>query len=256
MPDFSRRAVLVSGAASGLGRGTALAFAAAGAAVGCLDIDDHGLRDAVDEIRAAGGRAVAAAADVTDSAAVSRAVRAISAGIGPVDVLINVAGGATIGSVHELADAEWSACLARNLTGTFYLCREVVLSMVERGHGVIVNTSSSLARIAAPRFAAYSAAKAGVRALTMQMARDYGPAVRVNCVSPAATDTPSVNAAIAGSADPEATRAEIVNGNTIARRLATVDEIVSGILFAASDEASFMTGHDLVLCGGQTIVAY
>jgi 3-oxoacyl-[acyl-carrier protein] reductase len=183
-------------------------------------------------------------------------VAAITAEFGTVDLLVNVAGGALVKPAHLTTDDEWRACLERNLTGTFFFCREVLPLMKHQGHGVIVNVASSLAHIAAPNFAAYSAAKAGIVGLTRQLARDYGPAVRINSVSPGAIDTPSVRRAIEASPDPAETEREIANGNSIVRRLATVDEIVELILFLASDSASFVVGHDLVACGGQSVVAY
>jgi NAD(P)-dependent dehydrogenase (short-subunit alcohol dehydrogenase family) len=253
---FHRRVAVVTGAASGLGRGTALAFAREGAIVGCVDVNETGLADTVRTIGDTGGTAIAAAADVSQSSEVARAVAAIVAEFKTIDLLINVAGGALVKPAHLTTDEEWRACLDRNLTGTFFFCREVLPAMMKQGRGVIVNVASSLARIAAPDFAAYSAAKAGIVGLTRQLARDYGPTVRLNTVSPGAIDTPSVRQAIAASPDPAGTEREIANGNSILRRLATVDEIADLILFVASDAASFVIGHDLVACGGQSVVAY
>ena len=253
---FRNQVVIVTGAASGLGRAAALAFARNGASVGCVDINRSGAEQTRMDIVSAGGRASVAPADVSDSAQVRQATRLVYAQLGSIDILVNVAGGALVKAAHETCDEEWRQCLDRNLSGTFYFCREVLPSMVEQGHGVIVNVASSLARIAAPDFAAYSAAKAGIVGLTRQLARDYGPVVRINSVSPGAIDTPSVRAAIDSSPDPAATEAEIAAGNSIARRLATADEIAETILFLASDSAAFVMGHDLVACGGQSVVAY
>jgi 3-oxoacyl-[acyl-carrier protein] reductase len=253
---FQNRVAVVTGAASGLGRGTALALAREGAHVGCVDVNKSGLVDTVHSIRDGGATAMVATADVSESRQVAQAVATVVAELGTIDLLVNVAGGALVKAAHETTDAEWRQCLDRNLTGTFFFCREVLPMMVAQGRGVIVNVASSLARIAAPDFAAYSAAKAGIVGLTRQLARDYGPTVRINSVSPGAIDTPSVRRAIDASPDPAATTAQVANGNSIARRLATVDEIVEVILFVASDSASFVMGHDLVACGGQSVVAY
>jgi NAD(P)-dependent dehydrogenase (short-subunit alcohol dehydrogenase family) len=253
---FHNRVAMVTGAASGLGRGTALALAREGAKVGCVDVNASGLTDAVQEIRRKGGTAMAAVADVSRSAEVGKAVTAVTAALGSIDLVINVAGGALVKAAHETTDDEWRQCLERNLTGTFFVCREMLPAMTAQRRGTIVNVASSLAHVAAPHFPAYSAAKAGIVALTRQLARDYGPTVRINSVSPGATDTPSVRQAIAASPDPAATEAEIANGNSIARRLATVDEIVEAVIFVASDAASFMMGQDLIVCGGQSVVAY
>jgi NAD(P)-dependent dehydrogenase (short-subunit alcohol dehydrogenase family) len=253
---FRNKVAVVTGAASGLGRGAALAFAREGARVGCVDVNESGLGETVRAITEVGGIALAAPADVSKSFQVARSVATVIAEFGTVDLLVNVAGGALVKPAHLTTDDEWRACLERNLTGTFFFCREVLPLMKHQGHGVIVNVASSLAHIAAPNFAAYSAAKAGIVGLTRQLARDYGPAVRINSVSPGAIDTPSVRRAIEASPDPAETEREIANGNSIVRRLATVDEIVELILFLASDSASFVVGHDLVACGGQSVVAY
>jgi len=253
---FQNRVAVVTGAASGLGRGTAFALAREGANVGCVDINESALVETVQGIQGIGGTATAAPADVSESRQVAQAVATIVAQLGTIDLLVNVAGGALVKAAHETTDAEWHQCLDRNLTGTFFFCREVLPGMIAHGRGVIVNVASSLARIAAPNFAAYSAAKAGIIGLTRQLARDYGPTVRINSVSPAAIDTPSVRAAIDASPDPVAMQEEIARGNSIARRLATVEEIVEVVLFVASDSASFVMGHDLVACGGQSVVAY
>ncbi len=253
---FHDKVAIVTGAASGIGRETAVTLAREGAMVGCVDVSQATLANTVREIGDGGGRALATAADVGDSTQVAKAVAAVLAKFGAIDLLINVAGGALVKAAHETTDAEWRQCIERNLTGTFFFCREVLPIMKSRGHGTIVNMASSLAHIAAPDFAAYSAAKAGVVGLTRQLARDYGPAIRINSISPGAVDTPSVRAAIDGSPDPAATEAEIARGNAIARRLAATEEVVAAILFLASDAASFVMGHDLVACGGQTIVAY
>jgi NAD(P)-dependent dehydrogenase (short-subunit alcohol dehydrogenase family) len=253
---FQNRIAVVTGAASGLGKGTAIALAREGASVGCVDVNKSGLVDTVLSIQNNGAKATSVTADVSESRQVAQAVANVVAEFGTIDLLINVAGGALVKAAHETTDAEWRQCLERNLTGTFFFCREVLPIMVAHGRGVIVNVASSLARIAAPDFAAYSAAKAGIVGLTRQLARDYGPTVRINSVSPAAIETPSVRAAIEASTDPAAIEAQIAHGNSIARRLATVDEIVEVILFVASDSASFVMGHDLVACGGQSVVAY
>lgn len=253
---FRDSVAVVTGAASGIGRETAFALAREGAAIGCVDVNQSALADAVREINDSGGTAIAAPADICDSSQVAKAVAAVLAKFGTIGLLVNVAGGALVKPAHKTTDAEWRDCIERNLTGTFFFCREVLPIMTGRGHGAIVNMASSLAHIAAPDFAAYSAAKAGVVGLTRQLARDYGPAIRINSVSPAAVDTPSVRAAINASPDPAAAEAEIAKGNAIARRLAATREIVAAILFLASDAASFVMGHDLVVCGGQTVVAY
>jgi 3-oxoacyl-[acyl-carrier protein] reductase len=127
--------------------------------------------------------------------------------------------------------------------------------MLERGAGNIVNVSSSFGLLATEEYAAYCATKAAVINLTRQLAIDYGPAIRVNAVCPGATATPRLLGRIASSADPEGRMAAMAGRNRALGRLAEPEEIAWAILFLASDEASFVTGHALVVDGGQTIDA-
>lgn len=249
------RVVVVTGAGAGIGRACALEFARAGAEVACVDVDRSGAEGTAKLVQDQGAEALVIEADAGSSRAVDSAAQQVRDTFDGVDILVNGAGGAAIGAVHETSDELWAEVLARNLTSTFLWSRTVIPDMLERGHGVIVNIASSLA-VGGPRFAAYTAAKAGVRGLTAQMARDYGPTIRVNSVSPAAIDTPGLRSAIDAAPDPEAFEAEIVDANKIMRRLGTPEEVAAVVLFAASDQASFMTGQDLVVCGGQTVGAY
>lgn len=246
---------VITSAGSGIGRGVAQRFAGYGAAVACVDRDGDAAAETSLLIERAGGRSGAWKADASSSIDVNRTADEIRAAFGRIDVLVNTAGGATLGSVLELSDNAWNECLTNNLTATFFWSRAVLQTMESAG-GVIVNLCSSLADVGGPRFAAYTAAKAGVRGLTKQMARDYGPNVRVNSVSPAAIDTPGLRAAFEAAPDPSALEREVTEANKLMGRLGTVDEVVDAIVFAATDESSFMTGHDLVLCGGQAVVAY
>jgi NAD(P)-dependent dehydrogenase (short-subunit alcohol dehydrogenase family) len=109
--------------------------------------------------------------------------------------------------------------------------------------------------VASPGIAAYHAAKGAVRALTLSMARDLGPSIRVNCVSPGVVDTTAVRASIASAEDPQLLERLLVESNRILRRLARPEEIAMTVLFLASEDASFITGHDLVVDGGMTVVA-
>jgi 2-hydroxycyclohexanecarboxyl-CoA dehydrogenase len=252
---FAGRRVAVTGAASGIGRAVACAFGREGATVGCLDLDAAALAETVSQIGAPPGHVVSLTVDVSSSEQVERAMSDLERRLGGIDVLFTCAGGATLGSVHELSDDAWERSLAVNLTGTFYCCRAVVPGMLERGAGSIVLMASSLAD-GAPGFAAYSAAKAGVRALAAQMARDYGPTIRVNSVSPAAVDTPGLRRHFDAAEDPRAMEVAVAAANKVMHRLGTVDEVAAVVTFAASDAASFVTGQDLVVCGGQRVGAY
>jgi NAD(P)-dependent dehydrogenase (short-subunit alcohol dehydrogenase family) len=129
--------------------------------------------------------------------------------------------------------------------------------MLEQGKGTIVNTCSNHATVASPRLAAYHASKGGIRALTRQMARDYSPAIRINCVSPGLVDTPIARRGRGSNPDQEAAAWKMrEESNRFFGRAARPIEIAYGVLFLASDEASFITGHDLVMSGGQGEVAF
>jgi NAD(P)-dependent dehydrogenase (short-subunit alcohol dehydrogenase family) len=141
-----------------------------------------------------------------------------------------------------------------NLTGTYLCSKALAPAMIEKQSGSIVNICSYFARVASPGFAAYHAAKGGVRSLTISMARDLGPAIRVNCVSPGVVDTPPVRSGIAAAADGAQLERELVAQSRILRRLARPEEIGQVVLFLASDHASYVTGHDLVADGGLTVV--
>jgi NAD(P)-dependent dehydrogenase (short-subunit alcohol dehydrogenase family) len=255
MRRFDAHVAVVTGAASGIGAATAARFGAEGARVGCLDIDAEGAARSAAVIEGAGGTALALATDVADPDAVARAGRRIHDELGEPTIIFNNAGFGVLGAVHEVTDADWARCMAVNLDSIRLLARAVVPSMLARGSGAIVNNCSAFASVASPDLAAYHAAKGAVRALTLSMARDLGPSIRVNCVSPGVVDTEAVRASITSAEDPQLFARQLVESNRVLRRLARPEEIASTVLFLASEDASFITGHDLVVDGGMTVVA-
>jgi NAD(P)-dependent dehydrogenase (short-subunit alcohol dehydrogenase family) len=254
MPDraFAGRRFLLSGAASGIGRATALRLAASGATVAGLDRDRAGLADVAAQIESTGGRMVVLEADVTDLAAVEQAVASAIGELGGLEGAANIAGiGDFTGDVTEIDPAVWVQVLAVNLNGTFHVSRATVPHLRERG-GAIVNVSSQYGLVGSLSSPAYCASKAAVIGLTKAMAIDHAAdAIRVNCVCPGPTDTPML-ASTAGT--PELAERERVRtqSRNLTGRLMRPEEIAATIAFLLSDDAGSTTGSVLTVDGGWT----
>lgn len=258
---FTGRVAVVTGAASGIGRATALLFAAEGARVAAVDRNRAGAEETAGAIAAAGGTAAGFACDVADSASVRDAAARVEAALGAVDVLANVAGvGDTAGmeGIEGIDDARWALTLAVNLNGPFYWCRAVLPGMAARGRGAVVNVSSLAGRSkSANGGLAYSSSKAGLLGLTRHLAFDYGPrGVRVNAICPGGVDTPMLRAGGASraqsDAEAEARRARVAAYGWFMpiKRLSQPEEQAAAILFLASDDASYINGVSLDVNGG------
>jgi NAD(P)-dependent dehydrogenase (short-subunit alcohol dehydrogenase family) len=258
---FAGRVAVVTGAASGIGRATALRLAREGAAVAAVDRNAAGAEETAGAIRAAGGRATAARCDVARSADVAAAAERIERELGAADVLANVAGiGDTAGleGIETLDDARWSLVLAVNLSGAFYWCRALLPGMAARGRGAVVNVSSLAGRSkSANGGLAYTASKAGLLGLTRHLAFDYGPrGVRVNAICPGGVDTPMLRAGGVGAArssaeaEARATRIAAYGWFMPIKRLSTPEEQAAAIAFLASDDASYVNGVSLDVNGG------
>ncbi|MFG2003171.1 SDR family NAD(P)-dependent oxidoreductase [Spirillospora sp. NPDC048911] len=248
---FDGKVVLITGGAGAIARTTALAFAREGATVVLAGRGAAELADAVREIDAAGGRADSVVADVTDSADAARMVATVAARHGRLDVAFNAAG--VFGKGAPTADLDedvWKAVLDVNLTGVFLSMKHEIAHMRANGGGAIVNMASNIgAHGRRPGLAAYAASKAGVSVLTRTAAREYiGDGVRINAVSPGASDTPM-------SYRPGETREDRdarVRAAVPAGRVSDPGEVADAVLWLASDQASFVVGHDLVVDGGAT----
>ena len=240
MPELDGRVAVITGGASGIGAATARRFAAEGAAVAVIDRDPAGAEAVADEI---GGRAHAL--DVRDGDAVEHAVSQIVGALGRIDVLVNNAGTGDLRPLHTVDDKVWHRLIDVNLTGTFNATRSVVPHMLEAGRGTIVNNASLSGLMPTRNEAAYSAAKAGVIALTKSGALEYGPTVRVNCVAPGHVRTPLT---VVWEQVPEAF--EPIAAAIPLGRIGEADEIAEVILFLASDRSSYVTGQTIVVDGG------
>jgi NAD(P)-dependent dehydrogenase (short-subunit alcohol dehydrogenase family) len=230
------RRIVVTGAASGIGRRTAQLFAEEGAALMLVDRDGSGLAEVAAET---GGHA--AALDITDEAAVAAGIAAGAEALGGIDGLVNAAGIMMRGMVEEVAAQAWRRILEVNLTGTYIVVR-ACLPWLARGAGAtVVNIGSAQGLLPnAPGFAAYAASKGGVVNLSRALAAELAPAVRVNCICPGMVDTPMA----------DGYRANV--GNYALKRLADPVEIARAILFLTSDDASYVTGATLAADGGRS----
>jgi NAD(P)-dependent dehydrogenase (short-subunit alcohol dehydrogenase family) len=240
MSRLQGKVAVVTGAASGLGEATCARFADEGATVVGFDLTD-----------ASAAVASSRRVDVTDEDAVAGAFDAVAAEHGQVDVLATFAGVAGGGPVHGVEGAEWARVIAVNLTGTFLSCKHALRHMIERRSGSIVTVASVEGIEGTEGGSAYNASKGGVVLLTKNMAIDYGRmGVRVNCVCPGFIDTPMFRA-VMGS-ETMAEYRDVYREQHKLGRFGRPDEIASAAAFLASDDASFITGHALVVDGGYT----
>jgi NAD(P)-dependent dehydrogenase (short-subunit alcohol dehydrogenase family) len=246
--DLTGRVALVTGAGSGIGQRIAIGLAQSGADVACLDRrQDGGLGETVAAVRAAGRRALAVSADVTDKTALSDAVAATESALGPLVIAVNAAGIANANPAEEMTEDQYQTLMDINLKGVFLSCQAEARAMLRHRRGSIVNIASMSGVIVNRGLMQvhYNASKAGVIHMTRSLAMEWvDRGVRVNSMSPGYTATP-MN-----------TRPEMVHQTkeferqTPMGRMATVDEMVGPAIFLASDASSFCTGVDLLVDGG------
>ncbi|GAA1854827.1 SDR family NAD(P)-dependent oxidoreductase [Actinomadura bangladeshensis] len=246
---FSGTTVLITGGAGGIGRAIARAFARDGATVVLAGRDATALAGAVKEIGP--DTADHVVADVADPASAARMVETVTGRHGRLHVAVNNAG--ILGPVGPVADIDhdsWGGVLAVNLTGVFLSMKHEIAHMRAHGGGTIVNVSSNIgAHGRRPGMAAYAASKAGVSTLTRTAALDHiADGVRINAVSPGASDTPMSLL----PNESEAGRAARMRTAIPAGRVADTSEVASTVLWLASDASSHVVGHDLVIDGGAT----
>jgi len=242
------KAALITGAASGIGRATAILFHAEGAKVAATDRNEAGLA-ALD-----GVADLVLTQDVTDEARWREAVDAVVAAFGRLDILVNSAGVGVKGTIETTSLADWRKVNAVNVEGTFLGCREAVRVMKETGGGSIVNLSSVAGIIGDAQTIAYCASKGAVRLLTKSAALHCGRMgykIRVNSVHPSFAETAMVQELIASSKNPERVREGLMRAAPLGR-LGKAEEIAAAILYLASDEAAFTTGAEIVVDGGLT----
>jgi NAD(P)-dependent dehydrogenase (short-subunit alcohol dehydrogenase family) len=243
---------VVTGAASGIGRATALRLASDGFDVAMMDLDAVGLSATRELIEAAGGRACEFAADLCDPLAVGSIVREIAVTIGFPEVLVNVAGIGVAATVLETSDEDWNRVLAVNLTGPFLTTRAILPLMLDRGKGVIVNIASVAGQVGVPRRAAYCASKAGLVGLTKAIAVDHADeGIRSVAICPGTVETEWIGKILANAPDPAAARAAMA-ARQLDGRMGTPEEIAAMVAFVAGPGGRFINGTALVVDGGMT----
>ncbi|MEU1951790.1 SDR family NAD(P)-dependent oxidoreductase [Nocardia rhamnosiphila] len=249
---------LVTGAGSGLGRASALRFAAEGAAVAVADLDPAAADSVTAEITAAGGHALPVTVDVTSDADSRRMIAATLGEFGCLDIVFANAGINGAGNAADTTEEEWDRVVAINLKGVWLTSKYALPHLIERRTGSIINQASMGGLIGLPGIFPYAAAKGGVIAMTKQMAVTYGPDnVRVNAICPGTIPTPLVyrSRVERGAAEPDADQAAL-DADAAARfplrRLGTPDDLASIAVFLGSDEANWVTGGIYTVDGGRS----
>jgi 3-oxoacyl-[acyl-carrier protein] reductase len=243
MTTWEGRVALVTGASRGIGRATARALAGCGATVVATARGDHA-EAAADEIRTSGGRAEACALDVTDPAAIEAVVSDVVTRFGRLDILVNNAGITRDQLLLRLKRADWDAVIDTNLTAAAMLTQAVVKPMLRQRAGRIVNITSVVGQSGNAGQANYAAAKAGLIGLTKAMALEVASrGITVNAVAPGMIDTDMTKGLSGGAQEAWVDRIPL-------KRLGTADDVAHAVVFLASDEASYITGHVLAVNGG------
>ncbi|HEV7278893.1 MAG TPA: SDR family oxidoreductase [Pirellulaceae bacterium] len=250
--EFSGKVAFITGAANGIGRATALAFAGKGASVVVADVNEQGIQETVRLIEERGGKALAVRCDVAQAADVKAALAKTVETFGRLDFAFNNAGiePKKPSPTAEYDQEEWDRIFDINLRGVFLCMKHEIPLILQQGGGAIVNTSSGAGIIGIKGSPAYTAAKHGVIGLTKAAALDYAAQkLRVNAVCPGYIETPMMDRFTGGT--PEG-RAKVIAEEPVGR-MGKPEEIAAAVLWLCSDAAAFMIGHAMVIDGGQTV---
>ncbi len=244
--DLTNQTAIVTGASQGLGRAIAIALGAAGARVACVARNAEKLADTVAQIVAAGGKAEAFAADVSDKDSIEGVVKAVAEDWGRLDILVNNAGITRDTLLPAMSDEQWNDVITTNLTGTFLFTRAAAQRMMRARYGRIINISSVSGLIGNAGQTNYSASKAGVIGLTRSLAKELAKRkITVNAVAPGFIES-EMSAKLG-----DAILGEVVK-RIPANRIGHPDDVSACVLFLASSAASYVTGQVLTVDGGMT----
>ena len=251
------RVVILTGAASGIGRATAFLFAEEGAIQFLVDLDEVGLRETFEQVGIGKERTHLLTADVSKESEIREAIHSAIQKENRLDILVCNAGIVRVGLIEDFTDEDYDLLIDVNVKGTHYTCKHAVPQFKKQRTGSIITFASVAAHVGQAQHAHYCSTKAAILGFTRALSLDLAPfGVRVNSISPGATDTPMLRSDVARQAKTRGIREEVVReefeAEGVWRRWATPREIAMGVLFLASDDSSYMTGADLRLDGGWT----
>jgi NAD(P)-dependent dehydrogenase (short-subunit alcohol dehydrogenase family) len=252
MKRFENKVCLITGAGSGIGAATAIAFANEGGKVIAADINENASLETADKIKAIGGEAIAVRVDIAEKISVQNMIADTIKKYGRLDCAVNAAGiaGKITAHLHEYPEDEWMNMMQVNLFGTYYCLKEEVIQMLKEGGGSIVNVASAAGLVAQPGNSPYASSKFAMVGLTRTAAKEYATQnIRINAICPTAIETPMIMQGRRKLAEnPEAL--EAAKNYQAMKRMGQPKEVAAVILWLCSEEASFITGHAMPVDGG------
>ncbi|HEY5574097.1 MAG TPA: glucose 1-dehydrogenase [Anaerolineales bacterium] len=248
---FENKVAIVTGAAKGIGWGTAKVLSQKGAKVVVVDWDEENGKRTAADINREGGEAIFVKCDVSNEEQVRAMIAQTIDSFGQIDILVNNAGVGVYKSILDATSEDWDHCLAVNLKGVFLCSKYAIPYMQKLGKGAIVNISSVHSHATVNGVGPYAASKGGITALTRNMAIDYGPTIRVNSIAPGWVITPLIQSIFDAYDDPAEQR-RLVEERQVMKRIGQPEDVGYAVAFLASDEAAFITGAQLFVDGGLT----
>lgn len=249
---LDQKIALVTGAGRGIGRAIARKLVMEGASVAIVEIDPTTAQATADELTSAGYRAIALPTDITRESDVEAAVQRTSEAFGGLDILVNNAGKTFYFDATQMTESEWQSAMNIDVKAVWLCSKYAIPQIIKRGGGAIVNIASVHARATTRGYFPYGAAKAAVVGMTRSLALDYGPHnIRVNAICPGWVRTEAVQTWFDDQSDPQAVESKVISLQPLGR-IGLPEEIANLVAFIASDEASYITGAELVIDGGLT----